>query len=211
MKIVAACVSIQPKQFTGKLEFVNRVNPVPAPPRKTIARVAYVANERNLVVKDILQKFPDTTHILMVDSWYLDNPENNGRWDSFIDSYDDPSIILGAATFVIHKSPYLLSPAQKYFCEFSITPEAIDVTQKTEGKHGRIRVNTVGGVYIFPIEAWTKNGYGGREDYFWPEHNQLCKDFKCYLDFDYEFYKPPKTYSLYKKLRMTGGAILHGL
>ncbi|SRR6266571_445572 len=212
MKIVAVCVSATAHIFPGSLPFVNRVNAMPAPPRRSTARVAFVAEERNRAVQQALDRHPDLTHILMLDSWYLENPANDHEWNRFIKAYDDPETILGASTYQVHDTRLFAEPIT-FFVEIATVLEAADSTMGVEGKTGRIRVQAVGSIYIFPIWAWKTRHYEARKDYFLPEHVDLCRSsgYPVYLSFDHRFYKKPVRYGVWKKLRVAAGYELNRL
>lgn len=207
-RIVAICVSKTAQRFPGSIPFLNQVNINPAPPRRTIARVQFVANERNIAIQKALVKYPGLSHILMLDSWYLENRNNDLEWDRFIKSYDNPDIILGASTYQVFDTRLLSEPIT-FFVEIASILEAADSTMNVEGKTGRIRVQAVGSIYIFPIAAWKRTLYSARTDYFLPEHVELCRSnswrFPAYLSFDHRFFKNPVKYSLMKKVKVTAG------
>lgn len=207
-KIVAVCVSYEPKTFHSLVPFVNQVNPIQAPPRRTVERVKFVANERNLGIELALKKHPDLTHILMIDSLYLDNAENNNLWLDFTTWYIEhlSDSILGASCYQVRDIRWMTEP-QISFVEIWSTPEGSDSTMVESKRSGLIRVQAVGSVYIFPINAWYDNHYKSRDDYFLPEHIDFCRNsgLPIYLSFTYKFFKSPEIYSLRKKLRITAG------
>lgn len=207
MKIVMICVSSEKKNLEVSRPFINLVNPLPAPPRRTIERVKYVSDERNKAIQIAIDKIPYITHIMMIDSYYIDNKINN--FTAFADWYENINLsnsIVGASCYQV-RDIRLLSEPMISFVEVWSTPEAVDSPMVESKQSGLIRVQAVGSIYIFPIEAWINNHYKAKEDYFLPEHIDFCRNsnIPVYLSFDHKFYKPDERYSLWKKLRITGG------
>lgn len=209
IRLVAVCVSNDPSlSLPLSIPFINHVDMSPIPPRRTIARVRYVAEQRNAAMREAMLHRP--THVLMVDGDYLLNGQNREMFSTFVRAYDDLGIILGAGNYIVWNT--VIGQRIIHFCDVGTTPEAADSVYGTEGKTaGRIRVQAVGSVYIFPVGAWLTNGYGTREDFFWPEHHQLCRDYPCYISFDHKFWKPPLEITRAKRVRVLAGALRRSL
>jgi hypothetical protein len=70
MKLTAVCVSQKPESFSWD-RFVCEVSNEQAASRGTVQRARLVAELRNKAMRRCLREYPDTTHVLMIDSYYL--------------------------------------------------------------------------------------------------------------------------------------------
>lgn len=202
MKLVAVCVTDHEVSPVWP-DFVQLVDSRKVAPRGTIERVRKVAEMRNSIVEKALFQYPDLTHLLMIDSYYCDQKDQVRR---LIEEYDDPAIILGAATLVTLDTHF--GEPEVHFYDHGTTPEGSTFLSGEHEGIFRIKVRAVGAIYIFPIDAWFKNRYRCNPLYFEPEHIPLCEGFDCYLTFKTKFWRKPVRYSFVKKVRVLLGYYL---
>ncbi len=172
---------------------------------KTIERVEYLAGRRNGAMKALLEKEPDTTHVLMVDSYYTNQPKAllGLVADFSLLRKHYPEIIIGGSTwFQDYYFPY-----RKYvFWDTWTTPEArmVDITKI----RGICRVKAVGGIIIFPVSIWKNHPFETDSFPSGCEMNSLCENsgLPCFLSFNVKFFHPnPKRYSFAKTMRVKAG------
>lgn len=202
-EIVAVSVSREPQSF-NLLPFVCIVDPSETSPRGTVDRAKFVADLRNRAMKRALEEKPSTTHVLMVDSYYL---HQTGQIRQLLDDYAqlDPESFLGASTWV-HGRIRLRHPYPRvYFYDTGATPEGKYLQLQDRGV---IRVSGVGACYIFPVEAWTNNGgFRPRQDQFQVEHLSIQKGRECFLDLNAQLWRHDrdKSYPWTKMFRIAAG------
>ncbi len=189
---------------------------------KSIERVEYLAKRRNAAVQELLNCFPSTTHILMIDSHYCNQLDEIYRLVA--DHYDsdwDTTILGGSTWFHSQMWPH----KRIIFWDSWTTPEGLshhinDGQWKDRAHHGGyLKVKAVGGAMIFPRKAWESTKFDTSQ---WPngsECNGFCinSGLNVYLDFYSKFFHPdppqhslPKTLKLktYKPLRVKVGKLL---
>lgn len=204
MKLVAVCVSSS---------FINRIHgwtigPLSNPildiplvqyidkrsvgPRGTFERVKAVAEMRNEAVKIALQAHPDTTDILMIDSYYVNQTKplmqliNNYY-------YNKHKHIRGGAIWRWSKTGIF---RQAQFYDHWVNPN-IQPWYLIHPR-GSQMVRCVGGVYIFPVDVWTLRHYGVPFP-LQTEHYAMLKncDYPIILDFDCNFWRKPSDSEVY--------------
>lgn len=177
-------------------------------------RIKYLADRRNKAVALGLENNPETTHIAMVDSYYVDQEP---QLVQLIADYEkcEATIILGASTWQVQKRTVV---SKVSFYDGWTTPEArFLLGDYSPQKDSLVRqfktpipnlmpVRSVGGCYIFPRKIWD-NGvrYGVFNDLHGCEHNYLCESsgLLVYLDFNARLWREPFSYPLSKRMRMS--------
>jgi hypothetical protein len=164
---------------------------------KTRERVEYLATRRNEAVKAALARFPETNHILMIDSYYVRQP-NPVR--ILIEEYDGRSI-LGATTWVLDKTRII---SRNRFWDNWTTPELAREVFNPYAR-GRIRVRAAGGCYVYPRKTWELFGYGVPEDLHGCEHNYLCErsGLPVFVTMNARLWRQPIIYPWAKRIRRT--------
>src|SRR5437899_546894 len=141
----------------------------PFPREKIRERIEYYVELRNQATSEALRTYPDTEHILSVESYYIHqlNPIRQ-----LVASYDG-KCILGAATWVWEKLRIL---RRARFYDTWATPDAAGLEFHFIRPRGMLRVRSVGSCIIFPRAVWERVGYGVPEPF--PEagceYNYLC-------------------------------------
>ena len=175
----------------------------PFPRDRSRTRIEYLAQRRNSAVRMALERYPETSHILMIDSYYLNQPRSI---IALMSRYDDPGVIQGGATWIPRKRR--LWPENAFYDAWT-TPEFRELMwSKKIRSLPPIKVKAVGAVYICPVNAWKKRGYG--IPVYGCEHNYLCEGSSCFMDFSAEFWRDPFAYPMYWRLRSTAGYLLRG-
>lgn len=179
-------------------------------------RIEYLANRRNKAVEYALQRFPQSDHILMIDSSYI---PQIGPVKKLLEDYVmcRESVMLGATTWSLHKRAIL---PKVLFYDFWSTPEArfipYDFEPQKDNLVGQFRkplpnlmpVRSVGGCYIFPRAIWERGvRYGVLDDLHGCEHNYLCEKsgLPVYLDFNVRLWREPKVYPWARRVRVSLG------
>ncbi len=176
---------------------------------KTKERVAYLARRRNQALALALESYPDTEHVLMIDSYYLGQTRSIAN---LLDEYDQCDGILGASTWIVDKTRIR---AKNRFFDNWTTPECAEVLlprayvtrpsqylKEYHSKNGWTSVRAVGACYLYPLSVWKKNGYkvpstGGCE------HNYLCEmsGLPVWLSLNVGFWREPSAYTWTKRIR----------
>jgi len=211
MQLTACCISTKEEHWQLEIPFFCLSEPGPSWGRiKDRNRIDFLADKQNRSLEKALTKFPETTDILWIDSYYLDQAN---AIQQLVMDYERLSgirgnLILGGATLCHDRTR--IRYKVNYYDTWS-TPEL-------EGKHfqsdlsdvhnGPERVSSVGGVYIFPRTVWEKHHYQSPEPF--PEsgcqHNYLCRESRLpiLLDWSALFWRNV-SYSVLKRLRCSAG------
>ena len=140
-------------------------------------RIEYLTRRRNEANREALARYPDTQHILAIDSYYVQKANEISR---LIEAYkalsSSQECIIGASTWYYDKSR--VRPVYRFYDYWS-TPEMEKRTwsRLRDLPTGLIRVTSVGACYIYPKWVWQEYGYSIPEPF--PDggifHNWLCK------------------------------------
>lgn len=207
-EITAVCVSREPQSF-NLLPFVSLANPSKTQERGTVDRAKFVADLRNQAMKQVLIERSSTTHVLMVDSYYL---HQTGPIRQLLDDYEKlnhPYSFLGASTWIFGRLRLRHPYHHVYFYDTGATPEG---TKLKLTDRGIMPVSGVGACYIFPVEAWVNaGGFRPREDKFQVEHLSIQRGHECFLDLNAQLWRHDRTdriYSWPKMVRIAAGDVL---
>ncbi len=196
MKVTAVCISRTPETWDIKeVPFHNYTEGwKPFQHEQTTARVAYLAERRDSAVAQALDIFPETQHILMIDSYYLHQDE---QIRGLIQDYAEMTIskhpggcILGASTWFYDLRR--VRPKYRFYDGWT-----------TNG--GVIKVKSVGSCYVFPKWVWEKYRFGVLEDLHGCEHNWLCEHsgLPVYMSLDRRLSRGPVRYPWVKRIRVS--------
>src|SRR6266567_6304393 len=170
-------------------------------------RVAYLAERRNKATSNALSTYPATQHILMVDSYYLQQTKEILKlvqeYGKLTLSQGPPGLILGASTWIHDKTRVL--PKLRFF-DLWTTPEGRFITPDYASNHGGlVPVRAVGACYVYPRSVWEKVGYGVVDDLHGCEHNWLCErsGLPVTLSLNEMLWREPVVYSWPKRVRMS--------
>lgn len=211
MQLTAVCISTKEEHWELDIPFFCLSEPGPSWGRvKDPKRIDYLADKQNRALEKALTHFPETTHILWIDSYYL------GQTDAIHKLVNDfeplsraqGNLILGGAILCHNRTKvrYRIS----YYDTWS-TPELdgkyfqVDLSDLHEGFE---KVSSVGGVYICPRAVWELHRYQRPEPF--PEsgcqHNYLCREsgLPIFLDWNALFWRNV-SYSTLKRLRCSIG------
>ena len=131
--------------------------------------INYLAHKRNVAVRQALEKYPDTTHIFLCDSYYLEQRES---LEKLISDYQFLLVkgwntILGGAVWGLQKTKlsHFLKADQGWYDKWGV-PELRWVPHKWYPADdwlafrfevpltGLYRTNHVSGIFIFPVTVW---------------------------------------------------------
>jgi len=209
MRISAICISRNPETWDlQSIPFYNYTEGwKPFQHERTINRVAYLAERRNTAVDRALNQFPQTEHILMIDSYYLhQEPQIKALTREYaqIHSSDHPDgCILGASTWILDKTRI---KSRLRFYDWWTTPEGSKLNlHEVEKTGGLIRTNAVGGCYLYPRSVWEKTQYDVPEDLHGCEHNWLCEHsgLPVLLSLNQRLWREPLVYPWSKRMRVS--------
>lgn len=178
---------------------------------RTRERVVYLAERRNSAVGRALKLYPESDHVLMVDSYYLEQVD---KLKQLLEEYNSCEGILGASTWQLDKTR--IRPRIKFFDSWT-TPEATSF--KLSGleadypkgyapqniqKKNWLKVRAVGACYVYPRYVWEENRYGIPES-DGCEHNFLCEHSRLpvWLSPNVNLWREPVVYSWPKRIRCT--------
>ena len=170
-------------------------------------RVVYLAERRNAAVSRALSLFPQTEHILMIDSYYLHQKSQiTGLIENYVKMIQSDyasGCILGASTWILDKTKVR---SRIRFYDGWTTPEASKLRlDDVEARGGTARVMAVGACYLYPRWVWQKVGYGVFEDLHGCEHNWLCEHsgLPVFLSLSERLWRDPIVYPWSKRIRMS--------
>lgn len=209
MNISAVCISRNPEFFPIRdLPYHNYTQGwKPFGHEKTTERVSYLAERRNGAVAETLDLYPETKHVLMIDSYYLQQEEQIRK---LLEEYTEMTranhkegCILGASSWIYDKTR--VRPKYRFYDGWT-TPEGLSVRLDEAVRDGGvIRVKAVGGCYLYPRWVWEKIQYGIPEDLHGCEHNWLCEHsgLPVILSLSQRLWRQPIIYSMGKRIRMS--------
>lgn len=151
-------------------------------PRGSKQRVRFVADQRNIAVEKALAIYPDTTDILMIDSYYTGQTR---MIDLLVNQYFSmkEQCVLGGSTWSRYRGKLT-------FWDKFLTPECASLEYGTlTGIHP---VSGLGACYLFPRSAWDKGARYGVPDYggdHLPFHR--AHNLPLYMSFDVRLWHPP--------------------
>lgn len=174
----------------------------PYPRVKTRERVAHLASRRNEALRQALGLYPNTEHVLMVDSYYLaQTNEIRKLLFEYAHLCASEECLLGASTWFQDRTRIV--PRIRFWDSW-ITPEAAHLrlpANRTEANWMRVRA--VGACYAFPRKVWEAHPYsvpahGG-------EHTALCESsgLAVWLSLGVQLWREPIVYPWGKRIRQT--------
>jgi len=194
-RISAVCISRYPEDLSiPGLPYHNYTEGwKPYEHEKTKERVSYLAERRNRAVAETLALLPETKHVLMVDSYYLQQGEQIRK---LITEYIEMSLLTYRTGCIL----------EYRFYDSWTTPEGVNLRLKeVERDGGLLSVKAVGGCYLFPVSVWQKIRYDVPEDLHGCEHNWLCEHsgLPVFLSLNERMWREPITYPRGKRVRMS--------
>lgn len=123
--------------------------------RDVYEETVYLAEKRNRAISAALKKFPETTDIVSVDSYYVVQVEPLKR---LIRTYEEigGNVILGAPIWYYRKNR-LIDNRPKFYDSWG-SPELVNIRPWEPEKWPEIiQVPSVGNSVIFPVDMWRKH------------------------------------------------------
>jgi hypothetical protein len=162
-------------------------------PRKeqktTSVRVDFLAKLRNEATQAALERFPDTTHVVNLESYYLNQIDSIKKLVRKYTTLGGHCILGGT----IWWRDYKLSPSVVRFYDTWCFPELADMTYTVIPPRGLTRVSSVGSCLIFPREVWETFKFVNPQPF--PEagiyYNWLClkSGLPIFADFGIRFFR----------------------
>jgi hypothetical protein len=209
MNISAVCISRNPEPFSIRdMPYHNYTGGwKPFGHEISKERVSYLAERRNIAVAETLALFPETRHVLMIDSYYLKQEEQVRKlveeYAEMISASPQRGCIVGASSWIFDKTR--IRPLYRFYDGWT-TPEGMSLRlDEVERSGGTIRVKAVGGCYLYPRWVWEKIHYGVPDDLHGCEHNWLCErsGLPVILSLNERLWRQPVIYSMRKRIRMS--------
>jgi len=208
MKLVAVCISRQPVEWENGWPFYNLAEDIELSTRDPYEYTKALAEKRNRAVAQALEKYPNSDHVMMCDSYYA---SQTGPLHQLVHDYaefENRAILGGAIWGVIVTSLgryFRGNPYLEWFDRWAV-PEMSGL-RRIPVSPGRvfIQVSSVGGVNIFPRTLWDQGiRYGPCQDLHGCEHNYFCEqtDMPKLIDLRAEF-RRQRIYPFMKCLRMS--------
>lgn len=182
-------------------------------------RIAYRAERRNNAVATGLERYPDTTELFMVDSYYLLGETELERLVQRYRQLPREYAVLGPVIWG-YTSTTISSWLKPHVCFYDAwsTPELrwcpkgwrpqndILIGQEKVPLKGLYQVQSIGGCYIFPRKLWDMGvRYGVPADLHGCEHNYFHQNYlPKFIDFTVELERD-KRYSLAHCIRCSLG------
>ena|SRR2546425_2865985 len=160
MKPLAVCLSKTALTFNVEMPFYCHTRgwrPIFHHDNKNMPRLEYLTDRYNQAIQDGLFLYPETSHILIIDSYYL---KFASQVKELLQSYQnigiDTSLILGASIWYWDRSH--IRPCIRYYD----TASAIEMRGRKWYKpqnlpNGLMRVSGVGACWILPRKTWEES------------------------------------------------------
>ena len=135
------------------LPFYCKISGSERTPRQSVRlRVDNITRLKNEAMEEALARFPDATHVAMVESYYLGQARSVEKLVELYSSIGDSDIILGAPVWVYTVHEWFTR------CKFydSWACHELSDLQRRDCPTGLVQVNSVGSVIIFPVWVWRK-------------------------------------------------------
>ena len=156
-----------------------------------------MARIRNNAVEEALKLHPETDHVLVCDSYYVEQP---AALRQLVADYNG-GCILGGALWALNRVVFpQVFKCQIEWCDTWAVPDctgfrySLDTDRFKTVKHrtGLFKVGSVGGVFLFPRRIWERGTrFGSYPDLHGCEFNYFCEHtgLAKMVDFDAAFFR----------------------
>jgi hypothetical protein len=118
----------------------------------------YVCEKRNRAMAGALEKYPSATHVLSVDSYYLNQAAALRELVMTYEEINDDNIILGGPIWY-YRLNRLFDNRTKFYDSWG-SPELVNIHPKDTAHFPQIvQVPSLGNCVIFPVWVWRKYGF----------------------------------------------------
>ena len=118
----------------------------------------YVCEKRNRAMTKALEKYPQTTHVLSLDAYYLKQVPALMELVRTYDGLDNDDIIMGGPIWYYRKNR-LIDNRPKFYDAWG-SPELTNIRPKDTKRFPRfVQVPSIGNCIIFPVWVWEKYGF----------------------------------------------------
>ena len=210
-KIVAVTVSKDPVNWPlPNVPHLISNEPIYATRNDPFRYVSEMARIRNSAVETALEAHPEAAHVLVCDSYYVEQP---AALRQLILDYDGTHV-LGGALWALNRVIFpQVFKCQIEWCDTWSVPDcagfrySLDTDRFKTVNHrvGLFAVNSIGGVFLFPRKVWDEGTrFGEYEDLhgcefnYFSEHTSLPK----MVDFNAAFFRET-VYPVLKCLRVS--------
>jgi hypothetical protein len=173
----------------------------------------YVCEKRNRAMTNALEKHPAATHVLSLDSYYLNQSAALKELIKMYEEIDDDNIILGGPIWY-YRLNRLIDNRTKFYDAWG-SPELTNIhPNDTKDFPQTVQVPSLGNCVIFPVWVWRKYGFLTPEPfpYMGSCYTRLCRisgltvlmDMKAKLIRD-RTNNPEAYYPLTKRFRVSVG------
>ena len=174
MNIVIVSLDVQPgPRVNFSIPFYCKITGGERTPRQFVKlRVDNITKLKNEAMEETLARFPDATHVAMVESYYLGQTKSVEKLVELYSSFDDPNIILGAPVWVYTVHEWF---RRCTFYDAWACPE-LKKLRRRDCPTGLVQVNSVGSAIIFPVWVWRKFRFANPD---YPDkiyYNWLCEN-----------------------------------
>lgn len=180
---------------------------------KDPARIEFLCRLRNEAMTQALAQYPDATHILNIESFYLEQVSPIMHLFSTYESIDDDNVIVGSPIWALRKNR-LIDNRPTFYDGWGF-PELGGLRKgDLKPNPSLIQVSAVASCFIFPSWVWKKFGFRNPEPF--PEagffYTWLCRksELPVLVDLAASVYRdsttrPELNYPFSKRLRVTVG------
>jgi hypothetical protein len=118
----------------------------------------YLCEKRNRGLTKALEKYPSSTHVLSLDSYYVNQAAALRELINAYEEINDDNIILGGPIWY-YRLNRLFDNRPKFYDAWG-SPELLNIHPKdTDGFPQIVQVPSVGNCVIFPVWVWKKYGF----------------------------------------------------
>lgn len=173
----------------------------------------YLCEKRNRAMSIALEKYPNATHVLSLDSYYVPQTAALRQMLRMYEHIDDDNIILGGPIWY-HRLNRLIDNRTKFYDAWG-SPELVNIHPKdTKDFPQIVQLPSIGNCVIFPVWLWKKYRFETPEPF--PQlgscYTRLCKlsGLPVLMDLKAALIRDPTNsseayYPLQKRFRVTMG------
>ncbi len=198
-KYLVLCVSTEPEELSLKLPFYCHIDPRRFPRLRSKERVDYLAEAWNICHKKGLTRFPETTHIINLGSYYLRQIRSIRYLVTRYEEIDGDVILAGN----VWEKKGILLPSYKTY-DIWAYPDLEGLRWRLRKPRGLLQLNSVAMPCIYPVSAWRKHPFhnpDNMDDGIW--YNQFCREsgLPVLCDLSIRFYRTKRDITGYSSLK----------
>ncbi len=198
-KYLALCVSTNPEQLSLNLPFYCHIDLRRFPRLRSRERIDYLAEAWNTCHQRGLDRFPESTHIINLGSYYLRQVQSIRNLVARYEEIEGDVILAGN----VWEKEGIFLPSYKTYDTWAY-PDLEGLRWRLRKPAGLLQLNSVAMPCIYPVSAWQKHPFrnpDNMDDGIW--YNQFCRDSRLPVlcDLSIRFYRTKRDIAGYSTLK----------